>query len=688
MLSLERTDLWDSRPFEGLDQARLNYPWVSEQLFLRDTVSLLHYTGGLPHTPGCTKLPAGVLTFSNSEWGTVKEARFEVAKAITRLEWQNGTVLESFVHPEQPIGWFRLTHLSAPAKPIFIRPPFTPDIEENIYEKAQKNILQRLQYVPGVLIEEYDHYRYQQPGYEDESFEVSIRWKRENAHTLTGVWSITQKKGHYSSEKEAMMHTRLAMRRGFEKDLRAHQEWWRRYYEASSVTLPDQQLMHHWNMAQYELGISIRAGGSPVPLAPPVGLANAGAVSRSGFDVTIQGSAHYWGACTANHLEQSQFLCQYFSENINIWKRFTKKYYGVQGLSLPGNIIPDGAPAPEGMPYTLSPTSSAVVAQLFYQHWRYSMDRTFLQQQAWPWLHETAIFLENWSNMPVQSTSKVGYSPQARHQPQRNWYKGWTNYELALVHFVYQATAELAQITGRENEAQKWVALDRQLPPFLTDKNTGGLLVAEHAAWNPADEYPAHLVALYPLRLPLPEHPKSRGMITAGRATLEQGMSDSASFAQRAWLALLKVREYDGAGAIEALQMPALTLDTICLSIVPGPCCPENSALLSIILQEMLLQSYKGYIEVMPAIPPEWQEVSFRHLRAEGAFLISAERAGGQVDRIELRAEKGGKTVIKLPFRTWYIAENEGVTYFIDKKGYMRLQCQEGGHIIIRNGYE
>ncbi|MHC4073482.1 MAG: glycoside hydrolase family 95-like protein, partial [Planctomycetota bacterium] len=67
-------------------------------------------------------------------------------------------------------------------------------------------------------------------------------------------------------------------------------------------------------------------------------------------------------------------------------------------------------------------------------------------------------------------------------------------------------------------------------------------------------------------------------------------------------------------------------------------------------LQEMLLQSYSGTIRVFPAIPASWEDVSFRTLRAEGAFLITAERTKGLIERVDITAEKGGICRIEDPF--------------------------------------
>jgi alpha-L-fucosidase 2 len=68
-------------------------------------------------------------------------------------------------------------------------------------------------------------------------------------------------------------------------------------------------------------------------------------------------------------------------------------------------------------------------------------------------------------------------------------------------------------------------------------------------------------------------------------------------------------------------------------------------------LQEMLLQSYSGTIRVFPAIPADWKDVSFKTLRAEGAFLVSASREDGSTQSVEITSEKGGLCRIENPFK-------------------------------------
>jgi alpha-L-fucosidase 2 len=70
-------------------------------------------------------------------------------------------------------------------------------------------------------------------------------------------------------------------------------------------------------------------------------------------------------------------------------------------------------------------------------------------------------------------------------------------------------------------------------------------------------------------------------------------------------------------------------------------------------IHEMLLQSHKDFIEVFPAIPTAWKNVSFKTLRAEGAFLISAKKENGLPLEVKIKSEAGGILRIKLPFKTW-----------------------------------
>jgi hypothetical protein len=66
-------------------------------------------------------------------------------------------------------------------------------------------------------------------------------------------------------------------------------------------------------------------------------------------------------------------------------------------------------------------------------------------------------------------------------------------------------------------------------------------------------------------------------------------------------------------------------------------------------LQEMMLESWDGALRIFPCWPKA-VDASFEGFRAEGAFLVSAAWAKGDVARLEVRSEKGGRCRLYPPW--------------------------------------
>ena len=93
----------------------------------------------------------------------------------------------------------------------------------------------------------------------------------------------------------------------------------------------------------------------------------------------------------------------------------------------------------------------------------------------------------------------------------------------------------------------------------------------------------------------------------------------------------------------------------------------------------MLLQSYAGFIDVFPAIPANWKNVSFNTLRAEGGFLVSARKVNGIVSEIKISATRSGKAVVKLPSQHFKMSEKNGVNNLKRNGDYIELKLTENG---------
>jgi alpha-L-fucosidase 2 len=163
----------------------------------------------------------------------------------------------------------------------------------------------------------------------------------------------------------------------------------------------------------------------------------------------------------------------------------------------------------------------------------------------------------------------------------------------------------------------------------------------------------------------------------------------------------MKARAKDGEGAVKDLNIFAKAFCSVNSFHLNGdqtksgysryqyrPFTLEGNFAFASGLQEMLIQSYAGFIEVLPAVPAAWKDVAFENLRTEGAFLVSVKKTEGQISEITIASEKGGKTKLKLPFKTWFTNSRENVEADQSEPGFLNLSFKPGAVITIKNGFE
>lgn len=105
-------------------------------------------------------------------------------------------------------------------------------------------------------------------------------------------------------------------------------------------------------------------------------------------------------------------------------------------------------------------------------------------------------------------------------------------------------------------------------------------------------------------------------------------------------------------------------------------------------VHELLIQSKENVVEVFPAIPDSWKDVSFKTLRTEGAFLVSAKKESGVIDAIRVVATENGILNLKFPFKTWIVEGIERNEVKFNQKGIATLFLKKGQSVLFKNGYE
>ena len=328
------------------------------------------------------------------------------------------------------------------------------------------------------------------------------------------------------------------------------------------------------------------------------------------------------------------------------------------------------------------------------------MDREFLKNRAYPWIREVCIFLEKITVKDTNGLRKlpISSSPEIKDNSLEAWFPENTNYDLALMKFAFGAADELALELGLRAESDHWKLVLSEFGDYAVSENDE-LMFAPSLPYEESHRHFSHLMAIHPLGLiKWEDGKKAQSVIKKTIALLEKVGPDYWCGYSYAWLANIKARAKDGNGAAKDLTTFARAFclpnsfhvngdqtKTGLSKFTYRPFTLEGNFAFAAGVQEMLLQSYAGFIEIMPAVPDSWKDVSFEKLRAEGAFLIGARKKNGLITEVRVTAEKEGVTMLKLPFKNWKIMTANGISAGNQDEELIELKCKSGGTIVLMN---
>ncbi len=658
--ALDRTDLWDLRPMHYFDDPTYTFEWVKQHIRNHNYQPVQdHFDIPYDNVVAPSKIPGAALEFPMKVLGKVKYVHLFLKTAVCKVDWMNGSSLQTFVSAHEPIGWFVFNHVPSNFTPEIIMPRYeSADVKASTAFSGGQDVA-LLGYPQGILGKKGTTITYHQLGYNGFSYDVAVSWKRVK-NSIYGVWSITST--HSSLNAESNVHAALS--RGFIHDLNAHLAYWKKYWNASSVTIPDVELQKEYDNDMYKFGSVARSHAYPISLQA-VWTADDGHLPpwKGDYHHDLNTQLSYWPAYEGNHVSESMGFVNTLWDQQDVYKKYTKQYFGKEGLNVPGVCSLTGEPLGGWIQYAMSQTTGAWLAQYFYLHWKYTADDVFLKTRAYPFVKEIARFLEQQTslNNVGKRTLEFSSSPELNRNTLQAWFSGFTNNDLALTRFAFHIASEMAHHLSLWDEERHWALLESQLPDYYVDED-GALMLAERVPVV-SHRHLSHAMAIFPLALiDWYDDQKSKMII---RSTLDKlwdvGVEEWWGFSY-VWMANLEAMAQNGENAYKALKTFVhhyVSQNTFCLNGNQGSkdagqfrgrtFSLEGNFAFASGIQKMLLQSHRGIAYVFPAIPHKWRDVSFNNLRLPGAFLVSATMRNGRIIKLKVFSEKGGDFSIVSP---------------------------------------
>lgn len=422
----------------------------------------------------------------------------------------------------------------------------------------------------------------------------------------------------------------------------------------------------YFQFGRYLLISSSRPGGIPANLQgiwnrevrPPW---------SSNFTTNINAQMNYWMVETANLSELHTPLLDLVGRMEVTGTEVARNFYNAKGWVVHHNsdIWATANPVSGSPSWANWPMGGAWLCQHLWEHYQFTGDEAFLKKTAYPLMKSAALFCLDW--LIEDKNGKLVTSPSTTPENifiDEKGYKGSvsvaTTMDMAIIWDLFTNLIEASGKMGTDAEFRRLLTEKRaRLFPMQIGKK--GNLQEWYKDWaeaEPEHRHISHLFGLFPGRQISPVYtPK---FAQAARRTMEL-RGDGGTGWSKGWKINVWARLLDGNHAYKLIR------EQLKLTGVEGTNYANGGGTYPNLLDahppfqidgnfggtsgitEMLLQSHDGLLNILAAIPDDWQTGEFTGLKARGGFEVDVTWAKGQITKLVVRSKLGGNCRIAVP---------------------------------------
>jgi hypothetical protein len=427
----------------------------------------------------------------------------------------------------------------------------------------------------------------------------------------------------------------------------SHREWWHAYYPLSFLTINDPEKEAFYWIQMYKLGSAMREDGPILDLMGPW--------YHKTFWPMVWGDLNvqliYWTHLTANRMSVGESLPNNLDKYAdNLAKNAPEHWKDSASVAplMPQDLIAHGGGS--------VPDMLAWMLHNYWLHCEYAGDRERMRDGLFPLLRKTVNSYRNYiRDNPVEADDgkihiKRSWSPE---------YPGGRgqdiNFTIALMRWSCQTLLDInAEFTLNDPLASEWQNILDNLVAFQIDEN--GLRIGKDIPFDKPHRHYSHLLAFYPLAVITPDREESAKML---RTTLDHWLDVTVN--GKPVSQAMPVTGYTATGAasmyaclgdsekayhyldflIKHDRVSPTTMYAEGNPVIESPLSFATS------IHDMLLQSWGGKIRVFRGTPAKWADVSFKDLRTQGAFLVSAKKKAGVTQFVTVKSLAGSPCFVK-----------------------------------------
>lgn len=375
------------------------------------------------------------------------------------------------------------------------------------------------------------------------------------------------------------------------------------------------------------------------------------------YHLDINTQQNYWSANRVNLAECNIPLFNYLNFLAHHGKETAQKVYGCRGWVAHTVCNAWGYTAPGwGVGWGMNVTGGAWLATHLWIHYQYTLDKEYLRNTAYPILREAARFFSDY----MTTDPKTGYLVTGPSISPENGYIDDNGINLSLAMMptidrtmvcdIYNSCIKSAEILGIDDDFTRKLRQDiKRLPPLQISSE--GMLqewLDDVKRSDPSHRHSSHLHGLFPLdHISYTRNPE---LIEACRKSLDS-QTASLNWEDTEWstanMLCFRARTKDGDLAYHWLQnLFQRFMRENLMTVSPAGIAMAEYDIFSFDategavagMCEMLLQSYDGFIEFLPALPPQWSSGEITGLCAQNGLIVDMSWHDGKMTWVRIKS--------------------------------------------------
>lgn len=404
------------------------------------------------------------------------------------------------------------------------------------------------------------------------------------------------------------------------------------------------------------------------------------------LDINTQ--MNYWPSEAVNLSETAEPLFRWITEDLMpAGTLAARQSYGLRGWV--GELVSNawGFAAPYwASPIAPCPTGGIWVMMQMWEHYLYSGDLEFLKKDLFPLLEAAVDFFEDylfWDEAAGCYTSGPSISPENSFLYQGKPYQisNGCTYEILMIRELFLVYQESCGQLGINPDSSSRVREKlRLLQPYrITDQGTIAEWSHDLNEADPQHRHTSHLLGLYPFSQINPEDTPQ--LCEAAEKTLQVKLNPIENWEDTGWarsmLMLYEARLLQGDQAYGHMESMLENLLEPNHMVYHPPTRGagafdhvyelDGNTGLTTCIAEVLLQSQKGMIRLLPALPKQWANGEISGLRARGNITVDMKWESGTLTFARLTAHgKEGRYIVEYAGVHRELELAKGVPYLLE----------------------